>query len=171
MLKLLSTLKGQPVIAQQLGQPIGTIGDWVFNPEKGKVEAYELAGGKDKRFISPVDILSYLDDGLVVSGSDVLQGSDDLIRAKKLIDEPCRLIGLRVVSERKKRLGTVSDALIETAGLFIAKVYVKPPLLTRLFEEALIIPREQVVSITNREVTVRQDMSSKATGIEPEVAQ
>lgn len=170
MLKLLSNLRGQPVVAQQLGKPIGAIDDWVIDPERGQVVAFELTGRQERRFLSGVDIINHLDAGLVVAGEDALQSVDELVRVKKLIDDRCTLIGSKVVTEKGKRLGKVRDCLIDSAGLFIAKLYVQPNLLDRVFSEEMILPREHIVKMTPREVIVRYDMKASSPGIEPEIA-
>ena len=165
---MLSTLQGQPVVAQHTGETVGAVADWVIDPGKGKVEAFELSGG---RFVSPVDVLNYLDAGLVVASRDAAQSPDELVRVKKLLSERCRLIGCKTVTERGKRLGKVKDGLVDTTSLFIAKIYVQPQLWNRIFQEERIIPREQVVTMTPKQVVVRYDVKPQASEVEAEPAQ
>lgn len=168
MLTLLTTVIGSPILGQQEGTVLGKIREAIIEPDKGKIAAYRLANGK---FIVTVDVLSYLKDGVVVQSADAMQPDQDLARVKTLLKKNVPLLKLPVITDRGRKLGRISDCLFETDGHFIAKLHIRPPLWQRLFEAELIIPREQIVRITPREVVVRYDVKAKAPGVEPEIAQ
>jgi sporulation protein YlmC with PRC-barrel domain len=169
MLRLLSTILDHRVIAQREARPIGKIKEIVFDPAKGKLVAYRL--DTKPEYLSTVDVLGYLDDALVVPDQHVLQAEDDLVRVKQLAGNRTGLIGLKVISDKGKRLGSVGDAEIDTDGHFLAKIHVRPGWWQRLFTHALIIPREQIVKLTPDRVVVRYDVRARSAGVEPEIVQ
>ncbi len=169
MLKLLSTIVGQPVVSQRDAAPIGAVREAIADPASAKVIAYRvsLAPG----FLATADVLAYLDAGLMIPDAEAIQAEDDLVRVKRLGDERTKLLGLNVVTEQGQRLGTVADALIETEGHFLVRLHVRPGFPGRLFTGERIIPRERVVRMTAREVIVRYDGKARPVGAEPEIAQ
>lgn len=169
MLRLLSTIISRPVIAQREGAAVAAVTEAVCDPAKAKVIAYRVDTAPG--FVATSDILTYLDDGLTVSDRDAIQAEDDLIRVKRLGEQRTAVLGLKVVTEQRKRLGTVSDALIETDGHFLSRLHVRPRFPSSLFGSERIIPRERVVRMDSREVVVRYDGEARPVGAEPEIAQ
>lgn len=169
MLRLLTTIIGLPVVSQRQGAPVAAIRATVCDPAAGKVIAYRVDTAPG--FLATADILTYLDEGLVVTDREVIQSEDDLVRVKRLGADRTALIGLKAVDEHGRRVGTVSDVLLETEGHFVTKLHIRPGLFKRLFVSERIIPRERVIKMTAREVTVRYDNEARPVGAEPEIAQ
>lgn len=167
MLQLLSTLPGLPVIVEGTGQVAGTLQGWVLDPDTGKVGAYRL---KDGRYLSPNDIRSYHPEGLLVGDENTPQPLEELVRIKELVGSAPNIMKLPVVTEPGERLGKVHDVAVETTGHFLAKLYVRPSLLGRLFTEERIFSREHIIRITSQQIVVRYDKDVPAPGVEPEVA-
>lgn len=165
----MTSLIGSPVIAQHVPKPIGYVRDAVIDPEHGKVVCWELRSRRANRFLATIDVLGYTDNGLLIGDADVPQSLNDLARVKILLEHPVHLLKLPVVTEQQKRLGRVKDCLIETTGHFIAKLFVAPSLLTRVFEDEIVIGRERVIKITAAKVIVRYDVKSPARAGEPEI--
>lgn len=171
MLKLLTSIAGLPVVAQREGQTIGHLAEAVFAPDKGVIIAYRVKGTSKQSYLSTVDILAYLDEAIVVADAEVLASDDDLVQVKRLGADKIKLLGLRVETDQSKRLGRVTDCLLETSSHLLAKVYIGRPFWQRPFSSDLIIPREQIVHITPRLMVVRYDVEAKAPEPEPEIAQ
>ena len=169
MLRLVSSVLGLPVMLHHTAQKIGDVGTFVVDPAKGKIEAYEMQGRRKQRYLSTVDVLDYYDDAITARDADALQEATDLVRLTGLLEERTDLLGLRVVSQRGRRLGKVKDALFDTQTHFIAKLYVKPGLTSRLLTSELVIAREQIVAVTPKQVTVRYDEKAAAPGAPAEL--
>jgi sporulation protein YlmC with PRC-barrel domain len=168
MLKLLSTIIGQPVISQRDGIKLTTVTGVVGDASSGKIVAYRVASTPG--FIVTTDILAYLDEGLVISDADSMQPEDELIRIKRLGDSRTAFLGTKVVTEQGKRLGTVNDILIETEGGFMTRLHVRPGFPNRLFSSERIIPRERVIKMDSCQAVVRYDEKAPVSA-EPEIVQ
>ncbi|HEY8108610.1 MAG TPA: PRC-barrel domain-containing protein [Patescibacteria group bacterium] len=168
MLKLLSDLAGQPVVSERDGAPVGRVREVVFDAAKGKVLAYRLAGPRDA-YLSTVDIRAYLDHGLVIAGAEVAAPLEDLPAVKRATEAGIRPIGLRAVTGKGKRIGTVDDATVETEGHFLTKLHIKPRW-WQLSAKDLIIPRARVDRFERDRVVLRYDNDGSPAGLEPEIA-
>lgn len=168
MLRLLSTIIGLPVISQRDSRALGVVKEPAADAAKGKIVAYELS--RRPSYLSTTDILAYLDDGIVVQDDEVLQEEDDLIRLKQLGNDRTPLFGLKAVSDTGKKLGRISDVLIDTEAHLTTRLHIKPGGLRGLAAAELIIPRERVIKMTAQEVIVRYDSGARSASAEPEVA-
>lgn len=169
MLRLLSTIIGHPVISQHEGAPVAVITEAIGDPATAKVIAYRVNTAPG--FLATSDVLAYLDEAVAIRDREAIQAEDDLVRVKRLGDKRTRLLGLKAVTEQRKRLGTVTDALIETDGHFLIRLHIRPRFPFSLFGSERIIPRERVIRINSREVIVRYDGEARPVGAEPEIAQ
>lgn len=167
MLQLLSSLKGIVVVVENSGTVVSKIADWVIDPDHGKVVAYKLGNGL---YVAAVDVRAYLSDGIIIGDENIAQPLKELIRIQAEASKKIALLGASVMTAEGKKLGRVADALIETPTGSIAKIYVAAGPLQRLFREDRVFPREHIVSITARSVTVRYDSEVTAPGAAPEVA-
>ncbi len=167
MLQLLSTINGLVVVVENAGTVIGKITGWVVDPDRGKVVAYKLSNGL---YVAAVDIRAFLSDGIIIGDENVAQPLDELIRIKAEAEKKVSLIGETVRNPDNAKIGSVTDVLIETPSGMIAKIYVTAGVLQRFFREDRVFPREHIVKITPKDVTVRYDDEVIAPGAEPEVA-
>lgn len=170
-MRLLSEILKLPVVSSQDGKSLGHVDDFVLDPAKGVIVAYQVRIGRNRTYLSTVDITKYYDNAILVPSPDVLQRSNELIRLKSLLKSPLKLIGSKVVTEEGKRLGNVRDCQIHSTGHFIAKIHVKPSLLASMMSEERIISRENIVKVMPGTVVVRYDMKAQAANVEPEIAQ
>lgn len=168
MLRLLSDILNQPIVAQNYG-PIGSVTEAVIDKDTGKVAAYRLKSGK--KFLSTVDVMEYLDEGILVASTDAVQSLDDLVRVQKILRQGVHIIGLKVATEQRRRLGTVADCAVDTIGHYLAKLHVRPVWWERLLASERIIAREDIVRITSKQVVVRYDVKAKPAGAEAEITQ
>ena len=166
MLRLLSTIIGLTVISQRESQALGVIEEPAADATKGVIVAYRTSGHPN--YLSTIDILAYLDEGIVVQDDSILQDEDDLVRLKRLGDNRTTILNLKVVSETGKRMGRVSDVLIDTTTHHVTRLHIKPGGLRRFTGTELIIPRERVIKMTAQEVIVRYDNGTRPAGAEPE---
>lgn len=167
MLRLVSSLLKQPVMAAHLPQPLGFVRDYILDPDKGQLVAYAVKSGRHTTYVSTVDVVKHFDDAVQVSNAEALQDLDELVRIKHLIHAPIKLIGAKVVDENGASLGKVKDALFDTLDHRIARLHIKPTLVEQLFTEERIIPRDRIVRIEPRHVVIRN--VEKTLAAEPQV--
>lgn len=102
------------------------------------------------------DIRDVIPQGIVVNDADVLADPSDLVRLQKTMKLNFELIGKKVVTVDKERIGKVSDFAVETSSMFIKKIYVSQSLLKSFTGGNLGVDRTQIVEITDKKVVIRE---------------
>lgn len=170
MIKLLSAVIKHPVVTAHLSEPIGVVADYILDAEKGIIAGYVVIRGRQKRYVSTVDVIRYYDDAVEIRDPANLQTLQDLIRLRPLVQANCSLTGSKVVDESGKRLGHVQDAAFESTDHSLASIYVKPGLVQGLFGEERILARNLITRIERHKVTVRYDREATPPAATPEIA-
>jgi sporulation protein YlmC with PRC-barrel domain len=112
----LRALLGQPVIARDTADRVGTLDGIVLDPETGKVTALQLGVNKSSRFIRWDDISAIGSDAIMVSNADSARGAQGSLEERAAAGI-ASLLDKRVLDDRGDQLGTVDDLeLDETTG-------------------------------------------------------
>lgn len=104
------------------------------------------------------DVLEIDRNGIVIQNSESLVEPKEVIRIKKLLDKKIKIFRQKACTKSKKRLGKISDFVIEKETGQIAKFHIHGWL------EDKIIPRSKLIKITPREIIFEEDVI-KATAI------
>jgi sporulation protein YlmC with PRC-barrel domain len=112
----LRALLGQPVIARDTADRVGTLDGIVLDPETGKVVAVQLGVNKSSRFIRWDDISAFGSDAIMVLYADSARGADDSLEERAAAGI-ASLLDKRVLNDHGDELGTVDDLEFdETTG-------------------------------------------------------
>ncbi|MBI3495638.1 PRC-barrel domain-containing protein [Candidatus Berkelbacteria bacterium] len=152
-LVLASSLLKLPVGTLQPPVKIGKVKDVVIDPKGGRFLGVTVSVSllQPPLFVSTSDMLAVDHAGVVIKSEEALVEINEIVRAKEALREGIRLIGLRVVTTSNKRLGRVSDLVIDLEGERVAKYYVSSWFSERIF------PASAVVKITKKELVVESD--------------
>lgn len=166
MLQLSNAFTYKKVLSLHNGAVIGQAKDPVINPENLKIEGwYSDSKLHDEECIVLVqDIREYTRDGFIVNSHEALTIPDDLVRLKQILSIRFELIGKKVSTENKTKLGTVTDYAVNSENMMIQKLYVDPPLIKTLSfnQEQKIIDRSSIVEISDSHIIV-SDQTVKGT--------
>lgn len=102
-------------------------------------------------FLSESDVLDIDSNGLTTQNKENLIDPQEVMRVKKIIDERFNIFGLDAITKSKKRLGKISNFVIETQTLQIVKFYINT-----MFENK-IINFDKVYKITKKEIIFEED--------------
>lgn len=169
MLIELSRLKGMQVGAMEQGASVGRVEKMIVNPEEVRIIGLLIkppgfwTGFKAVSFLDVVDVDA---SAVVIRSSEGLVDPKEIVRLEKLIKYKFEFIGLTVKNKQGKVIGRVSDAVVETSGGDILRIYVKSMFSDRVFERSLI------EKVTLREVIVRDTAEAKRVkaGLHSEIA-
>lgn len=155
---LSSDLMRLPVAALDTASRIGSVDTLLVDTDRSMVVGFLISLGlfTKKKFLAMTDIHSIDHQGLVVQSVETLVELQEVVRAKKILDEGIKILGHPVQTDRGKKLGRVSDLLVETQTGQITKYYVHGLLTDR------IIPTEKIVKITRQAVIVENEEPVKA---------
>lgn len=159
MLIELSELNDKQVGSLEEGSLVGRVEKVIINP--GEIQIIGLLV-KVPGFLSRPKAVSFLDvvdidaSAVVIRSADSLVDSSEIVRLQKLIKYKFNFIGLPVKDKSGKVLGRVNDAVVETAGGDIVRIYVRNMFNDRVFERALI------KKVTLKEVVISENSAKGA---------
>lgn len=158
MLLPINRLVGIRIMSLQTGMPLATTSHAIIDPRKLKIIAFRLQGARlshQESVLHPEDIREISDIGLIVDGDESLMPIDDLVRLKEVIDFQFELDNLRVENEKGKLLGKVTGYAVDQDSFIVQQIYTKPSLLRSVVTVGLTIHRNQIVSINNQRIVVK----------------
>ncbi len=148
---LASQIIGKPVLEGTLGGMVGRVKQPIIDPEAGKligllVRTALLPPFFEEKILSLIDIVNIFPQGILIESIDDLQPKNELIRAKKILDQKIPVLGQRAETRNKTRLGKVSDLLIDSTTGFVSRFYIAS------FLKDLVLTSEMIYKITRRAV-------------------
>lgn len=160
MLVYNSRLIGTKILSLQASRPIGEIVNPIVDPDKLKIIAFYSKGPlipRDENILDIKSIREYSTLGAVIDGEEELVGRNDVIHISKILDLNFDLIGLKVETKKGHKLGKVEDFTVLTDNFTVTQLIVKRPLIKSFLDSELIIPRSEIVEITDYKVIVKDE--------------
>lgn len=156
-----SRLIDAPVMGLQTGAELARTKQAVIDPSTLKIMAYELTGPRlsmERALLRIDDVREFSDIGLIVDSNDEFVSPDDIIKLGEIYRLRFNPVGMRVIDEKRHKLGKVDSYIIETTGFVVQQISVKRPLLKSLNDTHLLIHRTQITEITDDHIIVRSEM-------------
>jgi sporulation protein YlmC with PRC-barrel domain len=158
MLQLSKNIIGKDIMSLRTGGKVATAVEPIINPHNLKIEGWycEDVFNKEMLVLLSQDVRDFVPQGLAVNDYDVLTHPDELIRLRAILALEFQLIGKRVVSNHKRKLGKVSDYALETSTMRVQKLYVARPVYRSLSTGQLSIDYAQIIEINDKHIVVRE---------------
>ncbi len=161
MLYLIDHFSDMPVMSLQVGGQIARLDKPIINPNNLRIVGFyvngPLHGGK---ILLTEDIRELGDLGAIVDHEDKLVDQEDLVRLHDVLEIDFQLIDKPVITERKKRLGKVSDYIVDDLQFMIQKIHIKQSMLKNWTAEQLVIHRSQIVEITDKKIVIKDNLEA-----------
>lgn len=172
MLQLSASLLDRPVLSLRTGGKIAHTVSAIVDPNNLKIEGFYCQDALEHRqpILLSQDIRDVLPQGIVVNDHDALTDTEDLVRFKDLLELNFRIVGKKVITVSKQRLGKIEDFATDTQSMYIQKLYAGPSLIKTFTGSQLSIDRSQIVEITTNTIIV-QDLAVPAGTAMPSPAQ
>lgn len=156
-----SRLIGMPVLSVQDSGRIATISNTIVDPDSLKIIAFRVRGaiGADGgNVLDAQSIREYSPEfGLVIDSAEELVKDDDIVKIKNVIELNFNLIDLKVETKKGSKLGKVLDFTVTEDNFSVQQIVVKRPTVKSFFDPELVIPRSEIVEITDYKVIVRDE--------------
>jgi sporulation protein YlmC with PRC-barrel domain len=152
-----SRLIDTPVLGLQTGSELARTTQPIIDPAKLEIIAYELSGpllDMHPSLLRIADVREFSDIGIIVDSSDEFVMPDDIIKLGEIYKLHFDIVGMRVIDEKRRKLGKVSAYTIDTTGFLIQQLSVKRPLLKSLNDTELLIHRSQITEINDDAIVV-----------------
>jgi len=169
MILLGSALTNAPIMGIQTGNELARTKLAIVDPASLTVVAYEIAStlGRDTQplLLRMQDVRELSDIGFIIDSEDEFVRPEDVIKLNEIYNLHFELVGIRVIDEKRRKIGKVVDFTLETGGFVIQQLTVRRPLLRSLNDTELLIHRSQIIEINNDSIVVH----SQAKAPEPEL--
>ena len=155
-----SKLINLPILSVQDSGKIGTISNTIIDPDSLKIIAFRVHGAISSDGGNILDINSvreYSNFGLVIDSTDELVRDDDIVKISQVLSLNFSLIGLKVETKKGSKLGKVLDFTVSEDNFSVAQIIVKRPAIKSLLDSELVVPRAEIVEITDYKIIVRDE--------------
>jgi sporulation protein YlmC with PRC-barrel domain len=155
-----SRLIGLPVLSVQDSGRIATISNTIVDPDTLKIIAFRVKGalGPDGgNVLDANSVREYSEFGLVIDSSDELVKDDDVVKISNVIGLNFSLIDLKVETKKGSKLGRVLDFTVTNDNFSVQQIIVKRPAIKSFWDSELIIPRSEIVEITDYKIIVKDE--------------
>ena len=160
MLIYASRLTGTPILSMQAAAKIGQVYSPIVDPDTLKILAFYVVGpviNREENILNARSIREYSQYGMVIDSADELVAKDDVIKLSKIIDLNFYLPGLKVETKKGTKLGHVVDFTVTDDNFSVQQILVKRPLVKSFLDPELIIPRSEIIEITDYKIIVKDE--------------
>ena len=161
MLVYNSKLIGTPVLSLQTGAPVGFVKSSIVDPNDLKILAFRLDGHRmAKNSANILDISSireYSNLGIVIDSIEELVAPSDVIKIQKVLELNFDLIGLKVETKKRSKLGKLVDFTVTPEDFIVQQIIVHRPAMKAIVDPELTISRKEIVEVTDYKVIVKDE--------------
>lgn len=157
MEKLFSEILGTPVVAENIGRPVGRVFNLLIHPDNGQVLALSL-DLLFHRLIVPMDIHGWYRE-IVIARSDVIVSPEDVVRVREILNRETFFFKNRVFTKEGKYLGRVFDYAIDIDQMFLTKIFVAKNILGLVRLNQCTIPFHNILEVQQKKIVVKNDLA------------
>lgn len=167
-----SRLEGCPILSLHVGGKIAQVSHCIVDPDTLKIIAFQVEGplvGREAGEILPVDsIREFSRLGIIVDSVDELIEPDSVIRIRDVLQLNFSLVGLKTETKSGAKVGKVSGYTVDPSSWRVQQLIIQRPFLKSFLDPELIISRQQIVSVDDYKVIIKDDKGKqKATKTAP----
>lgn len=168
-----SSLIGFPILSLHIGGRIATVVELFIDPNTLKLIAFRLDGPMLREAsgsILPVDsVREFSHMGMIIDSVDELVADDEIIKIHEIIKLNFSLPGLKVITQKKSKLGKVADFTLDVATWEVYQLIVQRPTLKAFFDPELTLSRQSILEVNDYQVIVKEEHEKpKQTAEKPE---
>ncbi|MBQ3261431.1 hypothetical protein IJH29_02120 [Candidatus Saccharibacteria bacterium] len=163
MLVSASRLIGYPVLSLHVGGAIAWTTEEIVEPESLKIIGFYVDGPIIKNdpevgdILDTRDVREFSNLGMIVNSEDVFTREGEVKKIDQTLELEFSLIGLKVETKKGSKLGKIVDYTVNTDNFSVQQLIVKRPTLKALVDPELVVPRREIVEITDYKVIVKDE--------------
>lgn len=153
-----SQLIDTPIMGLQTGKELARTSNAIVNPHNLVIIAYRIAGphlDHDPSYLRTVDIREMGGLGMIIDSSDEFLEPDDIVTDKTIYELSYNLEGKQVIDDHKKKIGKVSDYVVDIDSFVIQQLVVRKPLLKSFNDDELLVNRGQIVEVNDTSIIIK----------------
>lgn len=155
-----SKLLNMPILSVQDSDKIGIVSTTIVDPDSLKIIAFRVHGAINSEGGNVLDaksIREFSNLGLVIDSGDDLVSDNDVVKISKVLELNFSLLGLKVETKKGTKLGKVMDFSVTDDNFSVAQIVVKRPTIKSFLDSELIIPRAEIIEVTDYKIIVRDE--------------
>lgn len=160
MLVQASKLINTPILSMQDSGRVATIANFIIEPSTLKIIAFRVYGATNSEGGNILDVHSireYSAYGMVIDSTDELISNGDVVKIEQVLSLNFDLIGLKVETKKGSKLGKITDYTVTSDNFMVQQLIVKRPTLKSFWDSELVIPRSEIVEITDDKIIVKDE--------------
>jgi len=170
MLVLNSQIIGKLVQSIHTGSSIGQLKHAIVDYNDLKIIAYDIEGPLAKQegldILMTNDIREYAPVGAIVDSIDSLADGNDVVAVKQIRDVQFDPLHLKVKTQKGKKLGQVTDFILDTQDFLIQQLIIRRPAMQALLDPELTISRDKIVEVTDYYIVIKDDVERPPARVE-----
>lgn len=157
MLLLSKSIADQPIMSLRSGGRVATSHQPIFNPDNLKIVGFHTTDNISSQHLVLLtqDIREHIDKGFVIDDVDTLAEPEDLVRLKDILEINFLLIDKTVITEKKKKIGKVSDYAVDSTSYYVQKIYVGQSIMKNFTQGELSVDRKQIIEVTDDKIVIK----------------
>ncbi len=157
-----SDLQNYPVLSIHMSGMIAKTTDAIIDPNDLKIVGFFVNGpkvgtGDCGNILQVVDIREFSNLGMVIDSEDELVNSDDVIKLQEIVNINFQLIGKKVETRKKTKLGKVASFTVNPKNFQIQQIIVQRPLMKSFLDPELTIGRSEIVNVDDEKIIVKDE--------------
>ena len=153
-------LSNTPILSIQAGGMIARAGEPIIDPDELKIVGFRTIGPMSKSDANILDVKSireFSNYGMVIDSADEFVNGEDVIKIRNALELGFNLIGLKVESRKGSKLGKIIGFNCSEGDFMVQQFIVQRPAFKALMDPELLIPRSEVVEVTDTKLIVRDE--------------
>lgn len=157
MLLLSKSITEQPIMSLRSGGRVATAHQPIFNPDNLKIVGFHATDNisSEHLVLLTQDIREHIDKGFVIDDVDTLAEPEDLVRLKDILEINFILNGKAVATDKKKKIGKVSDYAVDSISYYVQKLYVTQSIMKNFAQGELSVDRKQIIEVTDDKIVIK----------------
>lgn len=164
-----SALLNCPILSLHIGGEIARVTEPIIDPNTLKIIGFKAEGKMlrdDVGEILPIDsVREFSRMGMIIDSIDEFVNAEDIINIQKVLQLNFSLVGLKVVTRKDAKIGKVADYTVNISDWNIQQLIVQRPIMKALFDPQLIIPRKQIIEVTDYQVIIKSEHDHAKTKV------
>lgn len=156
-----SKLKNFPVLSLHLGAPTARTTEPIIDPNQLNIVGFFVDGpivrGEIGNILETRSIREFSNVGMIVDSADDFVHEGDVIKLDKILKLDFGLVGLKVVTKKKTKLGKVIDFTVDATTFQIMQIIVQRPPIKAFLDPELVISRKEIVEITDDKIVIKDE--------------
>ena len=153
-----SQLLDTAVMGLQTGKELARTSTAIVNPHNLSIIAYRISGqhiDHDPSYLRIADIREIGNLGMIVDSSDEFLEPDDIISEKSIYEIEYELEGKHVIDQKGRKVGKVTDYVVDVDSFVIQQLIIKRPLLKSFNDDELLVRRGQIVEVNDESIIIK----------------